>query len=164
MRYIEAPEYWDDKEGTGIFLAGGITDCYDWQFFLTNQLQSMLSDDYIVLNPRRKEFPIDDNGAAREQIIWEHRHLEKSKAIVFWFSPPTLNPIALFEYGTQIVRNKQLFVGCHGDYPRKTDVEIQTGLYRPNQVISSNLIGIVEEITAWNNGREFGKAFEMATG
>lgn len=93
--------------------------------------QLLKDTDLTILNPRRKHFPMDDPNAAASQIVWEHKHLDIAKSIMFWFSPETLCPITLFEYGKWIVSGKRLFVGCHPDYARLIDVKIQTALVRP---------------------------------
>ncbi len=160
MRYVEAPETWDSEQepGNGIFLAGGISNCADWQSHLTALLDG-LSDEYVLLNPRRTQYPADDADAAEEQIRWEHSHLRKADAVVFWFTPPTLNPITLFEYGKCLVGRKPSFVGCHPDYARRKDIIIQTGLEKPEQIVVSNLDDLCCEIQSWINGEEFGKLF-----
>lgn len=167
MRYFEAPEYWDKEAepGTGIFLFGGITECEDWQRDLATRLADVLSDEYVLLNPRQSHFDVDDPKAAEEQIMWEYRNIAKADVRIFWFTPPTLNPITLFEYGKAIMyAKKPLFVGCHPDYARKLDVEIQTRLEKPNQLVVDDLGTLFEEVMAWTNGKEFGKKFQVDEG
>jgi len=129
MMYIEAPENLERALGhKSVFLAGGITDCPDWQQEMVQLLQDT---DLILLNPRRADFPIHDPNAARGQIIWEYEHLRKADAILFWFPCETLCPIALYELGAWSISGKPIFVGVHPDYPRRQDVEIQINLVRP---------------------------------
>ena len=129
MIYLESPEILEQKQGTtSIFLAGGITNCPDWQ---QEMVQLLKDTDLILLNPRRADFPIHDPNAAREQITWEHDHLRKADAILFWFPCETLCPIVLYELGAWSKTMKPIFVGVHPDYARRQDVEIQTGLVRP---------------------------------
>jgi len=66
-----------------------------------------------------------------KQIEWEYEMLRKVDFIIFRFTPETLNPITLFEYGAALERNAKLFVSVHPDYKRKADIEIQTRLHRP---------------------------------
>jgi len=69
MQYIESPENYSNKpDRMAIFLAGGITNCPDWQSEIVDSLQNF---DITLLNPRRKKFPINDPGASKEQISWE---------------------------------------------------------------------------------------------
>ena len=97
MRYIEAVSEYIRQEGDkSLFIAGGITDCPDWQ----QDIVKLLSDtDITLLNPRRSNFPIHDPNAALEQIAWEHEMLRCARAISFWFPKETICPIVLYELG-----------------------------------------------------------------
>lgn len=88
-------------------------------------------------------------GTEEEQITWEHTHLLKADAILFWFPCETLCPIALYELGSWIFRPKKLFIGCHPEYKRKTDVEIQTKLERPKQRILYSLDDLAKQVLEW---------------
>jgi len=148
MVYIEAPHIYDEKQwpGNAIFLAGGITGCPDWQ----SAICQMLSDtDLTLVNPRRKNFPIDDPNAAKEQITWEYNHLRLVDAILFWFPPQTLCPIVLYELGAQSETAMPIFVGVDPNYSRRQDVEIQTGLARPNVDIVYSLRDLAEQVRTW---------------
>lgn len=134
MKYIEAfslehtSHYTPQPGEVSLFLGGGITGCEDWQAKICEGLRDTR---LTLLNPRRANWPINDPAASAKQIAWEFDHLQKAHAIMFWFAAETLCPITLFEYGKWIVRNKPLIVGCHPDYGRKLDVEVQTKLERP---------------------------------
>ena len=79
-----------------------------------------------------------DSTIAVAQIEWEHRHLHRADALLFWFPCETLCPIALYELGAWSMTGKPLCVGTHPDYPRRLDVEVQTRLARPDiRVVSS---------------------------
>jgi hypothetical protein len=128
MNYVEAvdeyvfPTSYDNKS---LFLAGGITGCSDWQ---AEMVEKLSDTDLTLLNPRRKDFPINDPSAAREQITWEWHHLQSAKAISFWFAKETIQPIVLFELGKWLCHGKRIFIGIDPEYPRRQDVEIQTEL------------------------------------
>lgn len=128
---IEAPNHYTPKENElSLFLGGGITSCPDWQ----SELIELLKDvpDLVLYNPRRKNFPIDDPNASKEQITWEHDYLQEVDILVFWFSKGSLNPIVLYElgrYGNSSER--MLFIGMDKEYKRSQDVLIQTELDRP---------------------------------
>ena len=96
MKYIESPTYLSTKSDQTIFLSGGITGCPEWQLEIINLLKDF---DIVLLNPRRKIFPIDDPNASDEQIKWEFDHLRKADAILFWFPRESICPIALYELG-----------------------------------------------------------------
>lgn len=130
MLYVESPtKLFDLALGASIFLAGGITGCPNWQMEIVELLKGTR---LTLLNPRRESFPIHDPGAAREQITWEHNHLRRASAILFWFPHETICPIVLYELGAWSMTDKPIFVGVHPDYKRRPDVEIQTQLARPD--------------------------------
>lgn len=128
-----------------LFLAGGITGCPGWQY----DIIEMLQDTYLTLiNPRRKDFPIDDPAAAEVQITWEYIHLKLADEILFWFPCETLCPITLFELGKWVASDKKIYVGVHPDYKRKQDVEIQTELMRPNLEVVYSVSDLADQIIA----------------
>jgi hypothetical protein len=142
MRYIECPEVYTG-EGKTLFSAGGISDCRDWQKELADKLVDL---DFVFINPRRKNFPINDPNASEEQIKWEFGHLQNSEMVSFWFPNETLCPITLYELGRWLNSDKKIFLGIHPEYKRKFDVEIQTGLARPEIEIVNSLEGLANQI------------------
>lgn len=122
MIYIEAPDSDEYPALKSIFLAGGISDCHDWQIEVA---QWFKDTDFLVINPRRKDFTICDST---EQIVWEHTRLRQADMILFWFPCETVCPITLFELGIWAGREKPIFVGCHPDYSRRFDVRLQMSL------------------------------------
>jgi hypothetical protein len=145
MNYIESPTEYQGKEKS-LFLAGGITNCPDWQAELTDLLKN---EDIVLLNPRRANFPIHNPNAAHQQIEWEYRHLRKADAISFWFPKETMCPIVLYELGAHSMTDKPLFVGVHPEYARRQDVEIQTRLIRPKIEIVYDLNSLYGQIKKW---------------
>jgi len=146
MKYIEAPsDYLCKGTDTTLFLAGGITSCPDWQKEMVGKLSAT---SLTLLNPRRVNWQMKP-GVEEEQITWEKKHLLRADAILFWFPCETLCPIALYELGAWNARPKKLFVGCHPDYKRKKDVEIQTELDRPTQVIVHSLEDLAKQVLEW---------------
>jgi len=85
MKVITSPEvYHQSDDEVSVFLAGGITNCHDWQSDVIAFLQKYNVDDLhsrldklVIYNPRRPNFPIDDPSTAQEQIEWEFKNLEK---------------------------------------------------------------------------------------
>jgi hypothetical protein len=154
LEIIEAINEPNEKNNIKLFLAGGITNCPDWQEFIINKLKNpnnghdrFMLENVTIFNPRRKNFPIDDSNASNEQITWEYYKLRESDIIAFWFSEGSLNPIVLYEYGKHGTSQPiKMVVGCHKDYLRKSDVEIQTKLARPEQKICQDLDQFYDEI------------------
>jgi hypothetical protein len=138
---IEAPnEVYSLKnhENIKLFLAGGITDCPDWQSTIINNLID--EPNLTIYNPRRADFPINDPNASEEQITWEYNHLKEADMIIYWFSKGSINPIVLYElgkWGTSI--DKPIYIGIDKDYTRSVDVEIQTKLANPHTKIVYSL-------------------------
>lgn len=156
MIYVEAPnKILDDK--TGIFLAGGITGCPDWQADLLKMLDGI---DAVIYNPRRKNFPINDPNAAYDQIKWEYDMLRKADIISFWFCKETMCPIVLFELGAWSMTGKPIIVGVDPKYQRKQDVEIQLSLARPDVNIRKSLEEICSDLfESLNQIKMFGQKY-----
>lgn len=145
---IEAPNEvtsLKDKKNLKLFLAGGITNCPDWQKIVIEELKDV---PYLTIyNPRRANFPIDDPDAAKEQITWEYKHLSDSDIILFWFSRGSLNPIVLYELGKYGTSSKRpIVIGLDPKYERKQDVEIQTKLARPEVKITYSLYDLIDNL------------------
>lgn len=152
MRMIECPnslqETDDDFFTTWVFLAGGITDCPDWQKEMIERFKDV--DDLVLFNPRRKEFDITNPTMSEQQIEWEHEHLKTANAVLFWFPYHALCPITLFELGAAMSRGATVFVGCHPAYPRYFDVVKQVALERPSVKVRDNFADLVEDVKRWH--------------
>jgi len=135
----------ENNENVKLFLAGGISNCPDWQAVLIDDIKAI--PNLTVYNPRRKNFPIGDPNAAEQQITWEFNHLRDADVVIFWFSKGSLNPIVLYELGMWgNSNNRPMIVGIDEGYERKQDVEIQTRLSRPNIPIVYSLEEMSEKI------------------
>lgn len=143
---IEAPlEVYslENHKNTKLFLAGGITDCPDWQSTIINNLIDV--PNLTIYNPRRTDFPIDDPKASEEQITWEYNHLRDADIIIYWFSRGSINPIVLYELGKWgTSTDKPIYIGIDKDYTRSIDVEVQTKLSNPHTSIVYSLDEISE--------------------
>lgn len=145
MNYYEAPDEFRDVHVPSIFLAGGITDCEDWQSYATGTIHAH-NRNIVVLNPRRANFPMDDPTASSAQIHWEFRHLHKASVVLFWFpKSPSPQPIAQYELGRYGALGMKLAVGCDSEYSRATDVYEQTRLARPELPIYNNIYSTCQE-------------------
>lgn len=150
MKVITAPETLTDEyfELNGIlvpaiklFLAGGITNCDNWQDKVIKYLDDHYADStegLILYNPRRTDFPIHDPNASKKQISWEFNALENCDIFSMYFcAGDSDQPICMYELGRNLVRMEQKFhddtinrilVSVEDGYRRKQDVEIQTKL------------------------------------
>lgn len=147
-KYLEAPNDLSSiEQRPALFLAGGITGCPNWQWEVMKALNTL---DVTVLNPRRKNFPMDDPEAALWQITWEHNALRVADAILFWFCKETIQPIVLYELGVWTGKaEKPLFIGMHSKYPRCQDVKIQTRLVYPNTTFSKRLPDLIKRVRTY---------------
>lgn len=147
MKYIEAPDEVDlSVDEASIFLAGGITGVSDWQSQIVEKIKHL---DITVLNPRRKNFPIDDPKQASKQIVWEFEYIRMANFISFWFPKETVCPITLYELGAHSMSNKPLIIGVDPEYKRRKDIEIQTKLVRPEIEIVYSLEDLAKQIEIW---------------
>lgn len=152
LEYIQCPSRkpFETLNTPTLFLAGGITNCPDWQTSLKNLLfSSKNSSNLTIFNPRRAD-PFDFSKENEKQILWEFEHLAQSDAVSFWFPKESICPITLFELGTRmIVKEKPVFVGCDPEYSRKPDLLVQIKLYRPEIKLVFSLESLQEEIESW---------------
>lgn len=128
-----------------IFLAGGISNCSDWQKDVAERIAA--ETDAIVYNPRRVDFDMSAyEEVSRQQIIWEWHALRQATVNLFWFPPETLCPITLLEYGSAMERlhTGALMCGTHPDYARRFDVIEQTKLKQHGHIFD-NLDTLVDQ-------------------
>lgn len=136
-------EYDAEQYDTKIFLAGGITNCPNWQSLM---IEYLTDENAVLFNPRRDDWPIDDPHASEAQIKWEYKYMEKADAISFWFCKETLCPITLLELGKALKGYKDVFIGCDQEYARKLDVVVQTRLERPQVEVVYSLTDLAQQI------------------
>jgi len=167
-RYFQCPAIFDDAARKGgnrvsLFLAGGISNCPDWQTsFVNGLLDPLIKKGLFVLNPRRTNWKDGDPALEVQQIKWEFDHLRKASAISFWFCKDTVCPITLYELGTwamwqatyqkfkpERMRPKQLFVGVEEGFARRRDVETQLSLLLPEIQIAFSLETLASQVTSW---------------
>lgn len=132
---IEKPIY------TSVFLAGGITNCKEWQ----KEVIEELDNEYIsIFNPRQEYFDISDKNASYKQILWEFERLEQMDIFSMYFCNDNSDqPICMYELGRNIVRmqnrfpsdwEKRIVISIEDGYKRTQDVLIQTHLCTKGRV------------------------------
>ncbi len=125
---IEAPNEvysLDNFNNLKLFIAGGISDCPDWQSTVVEKLSDVKN--LTIFNPRRGNWDINDPTATEKQTIWEFNKLNEADIISFWFSKGSLNPITLYEFGYWIGK-KPIIVGMDPEYQRAEHVIVQAKL------------------------------------
>lgn len=128
-KVLTSPAPLEPAAKNAVFLAGGISNCADWQSGVAERLAA--NTGAVVYNPRRVDFDMKAyEEVSRQQINWEYYALRMAPVNLFWFPPETLCPITLFELGSAMERLHvgALMVGCHPDYQRRFDVEVQMNL------------------------------------
>ncbi len=151
--FTKAPEETVIKSAFKVFLAGGISGCFDWQTILTEKLMNYYSQkdfkkNLQFFNPRRENFDINNPHDSEIQINWEFNRLKISNFIPFWFTSGSLNPITLYELGMwSNSRRKKTIIGIDEEYLRKFDVILQTKLARDDVKICENFEDFFNEIT-----------------
>ena len=149
-----------DWDKPTVFLAGGITDCPEWQDEVIKKLDDI---EAYVFNPRRKNFPIHDPSAAREQIKWEFDALERCDLFTMWFSAGKSDqPICMYELGRNIALHTMspyspitIAIGVEPSYRREQDVKIQLELIDPNikitDSIDDHVANIKKAVETWRS-------------
>lgn len=143
MKIITAPEeYQLRSDEISVFLAGGITNCWNWQQSVLTQLSSSsyLTDHLVVFNPRRDNFPIEDPDASRAQIEWEFKYLNQSNIFSMYFtSGQSTQPICMYELGRYLEVNKLI-------HPSKSIISVESGYVRENDVIIQSELALGRDI------------------
>ena len=137
-KIITAPNYveFDTEEsvkysGKHIFLAGGITNCKDWQKIVIEKMEDY---DVVLYNPRRENFDITNPSATEDQIKWEFDCLENCDIFTMYFCRSESDqPICMYELGRNIVRMQQRFPE---DWFKRIIITIESGYSRESDVIN----------------------------
>lgn len=145
MKVITAVEPFDSNDSdVCVFLAGGITNCPDWQKDVIAEAEKYDKEhpgalNHLVLfNPRRPNFPIGDPNASEAQIKWEFYWLERMNVFSMYFTDGQSDqPICMYELGRNLALmmerypcdyDKRIVVSANPKYRRFSDVKIQIGL------------------------------------
>ena len=146
--YLEAPNKPNPTQQVqlctkSIFLAGGITGCYDWQAIAAKRLAVI--KDLLVINPRRTNWDINDQAA---------------RQLLFWFSNETVQPITLYELGRELGKRQEtltegypyapIFIGVDTRYSRAFDVREQLKYIARDIPIYHDLHGMLTGIIQYN--------------
>lgn len=140
MQVITAPEQigFDSLRLKSVFLAGGITNCPEWQDGLIRYLGELIGQfDVVVINPRQKNFPMGDQDAGLKQIEWEFKMLKHATVFSMWFSNADSDqPICMYEFGRHLALRgldirpeggsmDRFVLGVEEGYRRELDVYAQ---------------------------------------
>ena len=147
MKLYTAVETIPQNMDVSVFLAGGITNCPNWQ---KEVIEGLSDTDLIVFNPRRENFPIHDPNASDEQIRWEFDALESASIFSMYFADADSDqPICMYELGRNLMKmqmrfpydwQKRIVITADPKYRRYKDVVIQTGLATKGKIAIYNTL------------------------
>lgn len=145
MIVVTAPENYEKKStDICVFLAGGITNCSDWQSEVIDMLSNITnSDNLVIFNPRRDNFDVKNPNETIKQITWEFKMIEMCDIFSIYFCGNTDSdqPICFYELGRNIARmqmkypgswDDRIIVSCSKEFKRYRDVQLQTLLATNN--------------------------------
>lgn len=138
MKIITAPTIYTPKENEiSLFLAGGITNCSNWQNEIIQRIERLRPDDIdndlIIYNPRRENFPIHQSSAAEEQINWEFNNLSRMDIFSMYFcAGESDQPICMYELGRYI---SQMQIRFPTDWHHRIIISVENGYRRINDVL-----------------------------
>lgn len=139
MRIFKAPNDINHNiTNPSIFLAGSIEmgKADDWQVEVENSFKDY---DVDLYNPRRDDWDSSwtqskNNKQFNEQVSWELNALEDADYILMYFSPSTMSPISLLEFGLYANRrDSNMLVVCPEGFWRKGNVDIVCEYYGVRQ-------------------------------
>ena len=136
MIYVSTPADTNDvlPKNRLIFLAGGISNCVDWQKEVIDGLKAREEEfkyDWYILNPRCDSF---DGLTAAGQVKWEYEYLNTADIFSMFFAGgESVQPICMYELGryVEVFRKKyinwteRLVITCDEGYIRADDVVLQ---------------------------------------
>lgn len=146
MHIITAPSYESYDNDIKVFLAGGITNCIDWQMDVLNNLDYLNARSYniSIYNPRRKDFDVHNPNAAEEQIAWEFENLNNMDIFSMYFAnSESVQPICFYELGRHLEKMKNRFPD---DYLDRIVITVNDSFSRKNDVITQCKLALGKDI------------------
>jgi hypothetical protein len=139
-----------------IFIAGGISNCPNWQADLIKLIDVTSFD---VANPRRVGDLAKSGPDAKIQIVWEQNAMDMARHILFWFPAQSVCPITLFELGKMLEKSVRfpikITIGYDPDYQRKFDLEVQTEIVKNLIKLRKSFSYDHSSIHVFNNWKKF---------
>ena len=134
-----------NKYKTKVFLGGTIDsgNSEDWQKVICKEFIN--NNEYIILNPRRDNWPDDGSEEVIRQIKWEHKRMDEADIIVMNLLPDSKSPISLMEIGMYNESGK-LLVFCTDKFYRFDNVKIVCEKYKIELFETNDNKEIVEQI------------------
>ncbi len=144
MKVVTVPEYYALKnDDIAVFLAGGITNCEDWQKEVIEYFKSLpeeKTNHLVIFNPRRDKWPKNsDVEEVRRQINWEADYINKSNIFSMYFTNTDKSdqPICFYELGRYARGND--VISYQEGFKRALDVDFQMEILCPTMRINKNI-------------------------
>lgn len=144
------------KGAVKVFLAGGITNCPDWQAEVIKELEKYEgTDNLVIFNPRRANFDITDPTATPKQIQWEFKYLETMDIFSMYFTnSQSPQPICFYELGRHLARMQSRFLETYND---RIIIGVEDGFSRRADVLIQSSLALGEEVKVSKNPKEHAK-------
>ena len=148
MKILQSPEEYIFKEKEDkilIFLAGGITNCSNWQDSLIESLKPILKEkeyfqNLILINPKRESsIALNNEKEIIKQIKWEYKYLNQCDIFTMFFDDTKLSdqPICFYELGKYLNQFQNIYktnfedhiiISFKNGFRRDLDLKIQIDL------------------------------------
>ena len=137
MKVITSPNIHNRQpEDIVCFLAGGISNCPDWQKTVIEEIEKTEDIDLshlVIFNPRQENFKMYDAVTAQKQIEWEFRWLEQCDIFSMYFcNADSVQPICMYELGRHVLKKERqpnnIIISIEDGYARQFDVITQVNL------------------------------------
>ena len=159
MKVITCPEEYERQPNDIFcFLAGGVTNCWEWREEVIAEIMKLTSgcsnkQELILFNPKRADFKPEDS---EKQILWEFKYLNDMDIFSMYFcNSPSLQPICMYELGRYLEVMKQkseyyskyfdfesvfnrIVISVEPGYSRSMDVILQTNLALDNKIMRNS--------------------------
>lgn len=141
MKVITAPNDCSTIGKISVFLAGGISDCWNWQEAVINKLKEMEENgcdmrSLVLFNPRRPSFDVDNPGDTREQIHWEIYWLTFCDIFSMYFcNSDSVQPICMYELGRNLLYKSYTWGENDAHYCDSVLISIEEGYKRTDDVL-----------------------------
>lgn len=156
LKIITAPEKVNFEPDTiYCFLAGGISDCEDWQKETIDYLKALRYEpdepDLVILNPRRPEAVIN----VREQIEWEFYNINACDIFSMYFpGGEHKREICMYELGRNLALGSnfpsRFIISVQDGYKRLFDVKVQSELVLGLDIVKEHMNPTLHALDIYN--------------
>lgn len=142
MKVVTAPNDCAAYGVISVFLAGGISGCWNWQEAVINKLKEMEENGHdmrslVLFNPRRPSFDVDNPGDTKAQINWEYYWLDCCDIFSMYFcNSESVQPICMYELGRNLLKKSNDWENDDSCYCSSVLISIEKGYKRTDDVLT----------------------------